>query len=497
MPYRVTLIFILCLFALTPAYATEQRYRIEYSTFLGGKELDQLREVILYKDGSILVGGQSHSDNYPTTTGVIQPDYAGEPAGSGYPGIFGGDMILSHLSADGRKLLASTYFGGSKQERSVYAMALDKQGNIIFSSVTRSKDLPTTPDACQHSYGGGPLDMMAAKVTADLSRLIWSTYIGGKGKDENRAGFALDPDDNVVLAGLTTSPDFATPGAFEARGNGWDVAIAKLKADGSKLLFASRFGGSENEALLGVAVGADATIHYLGHSWSDDMPVVNALQPESGGSRGSVDSIYGSLSADGTKLLQSSYLGGSRDEYGEHPVLLLTDGSRILTGNTGSSNFPVTANALDTRYNGKTDAYIAKLSADGRSFDFVTFFGGSGDDMLLSPVVDKTGNIYVVGETTSRDMPVTADALQKKLSQGSDGYFGIISPDGSKLLYGTYLGGSGNDIVRSIAISKTGAVYLVGKTSSSDFPVTSQAFQTSIGGNSDGFIVKLTPGQQP
>ena len=110
------------------------------------------------------------------------------------------------------------------------------------------------------------------------------------------------------------------------------------------------------------------------------------------------------------------------------------------------------------------------------------------------PTPDAQGNILVVGSTASPDLPVTPDALQRKYGGGeSDGVLVVFTPDGSKLLYASYLGGSGAELIRSVALGPRGEVYLVGKTSSPNFPVTRGAFQTKPGGADDAFVVKLVP----
>ena len=131
--------------------AASPRYRIEYATYLGGAEFDQAREVIVYPHGSLLVGMQACSTGMLTTPGVIQPKYAGDDPALGHGGVYGGDCYLVRVSPEGGRILAATYFGGSKQERNVYGMALDHSGNVVITSATRSPDLPTTPGASSAS----------------------------------------------------------------------------------------------------------------------------------------------------------------------------------------------------------------------------------------------------------------------------------------------------------------------------------------------------------
>ena len=147
---------------------------------------------------------------------------------------------------------------------------------------------------------------------------------------------------------------------------------------------------------------------------------------------------------------------------------------------------------------GNNDGFVTKLSSDGKSLAFSTLVGGSGGEFFLMPTLDREGNIFIVGHTTSSNFPITPDAFQTayrrgKGSRDGEGLLAILSPDGSKLVYATFFGGSGDDLISSIAIGPNDEVYLVGSTSSRDFPVTSNAVQTQLAGSADAFVVKLVP----
>ena len=475
-----------------PAYS----YKIAYATYLGGGRGEQLREVIPGPDGSVLVGGQSNSNDLPTTPGVVQRRYGGEEPPTGHGGLVGGDCFLARLGPKGAKLVFCTYFGGSKQERNVYGMALDSKGNIVITSATRSPDLPTTAGAFQRKYGGGPSDWMVAKLSGDCKKLLWCTYVGGKGDESPRGGLGLDRHDNVYVVGGTGSGDFpTTPGAFQRRRKGdRDAAVVKLKPDGSGLLFSTRLGGSGWDGTMGVRVDASGNVYVAGHTRSKDFPVTaGAPQARLGGK---TDAYFAKLSPDGGKLLHATYLGGGQQEFGEHRLRLGPGGSVLLTGVSGSGDFPTTPKAFQRKLKGRTDGFLTKLSPDGRKFVFSSLLGGSGGEFFLMPTPDARGNIFIVGHTSSRDFPVTPGALQGKYGGGGgDAALAIFSADGAKLLYATYLGGSGNDLIRSIAIGPKGEVYLVGSTSSKDFPVTGGAFQRRLAGGSAAFVVKLMPGK--
>jgi len=485
----------------------KSRYKIAYATYFGGNGAEDAREVIVYPDGSVLVGGQTNSPDLPVTEGVVQSRYAGDDPALGHSGIYSGDCYLLRLDPDGKKILAATYFGGSKQERSVYGMALDGAENVVITSATRSPDLPTTKGCFQPKYGGPPADWMAAKLSADLKRLVWCTYVGGGGDDFPRGGLGLDREGNVYLVGETASNDFpTTPGVFQpARKGVRDAAIVKLKPDGSGLVFSTLLGGGDSEGLMGVRVAGTTqwsagNIYVAGHTQSADFPVTpGAPQAKHGGQS---DCYIAKLSSDASRLLYATYLGGAQNEFTEHRLSLAADGTVMLTGVSGSPDFPTTAGAFQRRLKGRTDGFLTRLSADGKRLAFSTLLGGTDGEFFLMPTPDGEGNTFVAGTTRSRDFPVTPDAVQGRFAGATaprgypgdgDGALAILSPDGSKLLYATYLGGSGGDLIRSVALGPRGEIYLVGNTSSGDFPVTQGAVQTKLRGGTDAVIVKLVP----
>jgi hypothetical protein len=372
-------------------------------------------------------------------------------------------------------------------------MELDSQGNVVIACGTASVDAPTTPGCFQPKKGGARGDMLVAKLSPDLKKLLWSTYVGGSGLETPRGGLALGKDDSVILVGSSSSPDLPTsPGVVQPQLKGpRDSAIVKLKPDGSGLVFGTFLGGTgEDDAIMGVSLDAVGNIYVAGHTKSADFPVTSgAPQPKFGGQS---DCYLAKLAHDGSRILYATYLGGSANEFAEHRPWLTPDGCFILVGPTLSADFPTTAGAFQREQRGRGDGFVTKLSADGQRFLFSTRLGGTGGENLLMPTVDEKGNIWVVGSTSSRDFPVTPDALQAKFGGGEeDGLLAVLSPDGAKLLYATYLGGSGDETIRSMTFGPKGAVYLVGTTASPDFPTTPGALQPKLAGNHDAFVVKL------
>jgi hypothetical protein len=374
-------------------------------------------------------------------------------------------------------------------------MESDRAGNVVITSMTRSPDVPTTEGCFQPKHGGGRGSCFAAKLSPDLEKVLWCTYVGGSGDEAPRGGLALDADDNVCIFGTTSSGDFpTTSGVHRTRRNGpRDAFVAKLKADGSGLVWSTLFGGSAEDYMLGGRIDAGGNVYFAGHTTSSDLPTAtDSAQPRRGGQH---DGYMVKLSADGSRPLYVTYVGGRENEFPEHRPYVGADGSVLLPGVTASDDFPTTPGAFQDELEGKTDAFLAKISADGSQFVFSTLLGGSTTEFCLMPTPTPGGEIFLVGQTESRDLPVTSDAMQKTYAGGSsDGWLAILSADGSRLVHCTYLGGSGGDMIRGIDLGPRGEVYLVGHTASKDFPVTQGAAQAAFGGGSgDAFVVRLTP----
>jgi hypothetical protein len=171
-----------------------------------------------------------------------------------------------------------------------------------------------------------------------------------------------------------------------------------------------------------------------------------------------------------------------------------------VTGGTSSTNFPTTAGAFQSIYGGGSmDAFVTKLDPTGAALGYSTYLGGSGEEFQFKAgiAVDTNGNAYVTGPTSSTDFPTTAGAFQPAYGGGPfDAFVTKLDAAGSALVYSTYLGGSGNEsrFDHALALDTDGNAYVAGATSSTDFPTTAGAFQSTYGGGfSDAFVTKLDP----
>src|SRR5439155_339443 len=204
-------------------------------------------------------------------------------------------------------------------------------------------------------------------------------------------------------------------------------------------------------------------------------------------------------------LLYSTYLGGANaygldgdKSYGvfegSSGVAVDTDRNAYVVGTTGSTDFPTTAGAFQTAPGGccgSYDVFVAKLNPNGSGLVYSTYLGGSGWDGGAAIAVDSAGNAYVTGYAGSTDFPTTRGAFQTTFGGGADAFVTKLNPSGSGLVYSTYLGGVGPDAGYGIAVDASGQAYVTGDSTSTDFPTTVGAFQTTSGGYADVFVTKL------
>ena len=189
-------------------------------------------------------------------------------------------------------------------------------------------------------------------------------------------------------------------------------------------------------------------------------------------------------------------VGGSGDDQ-PRDLAVDSSGNAYVPGVTSSLDFPITPGAFQTSFaGGNSDGYVTKINPAGSGLVYSTYLGGSGDDAAGAVRVDREGNAYVPGGTSSTDFPTTANAFQSSYAGGAHDAFAVkLNPTGSGLVFSSYLGGSGEDysVGAGTGVDRFGNMYIYGFTSSIDFPTTKHAFQPQYGGgNSDAFVTKIT-----
>jgi hypothetical protein len=397
------------------AQLTADGTALRYATFLGGSKSDFGQGIVVDSRGQATVTGITLSPDFPTHN-ALQPDFGG--------GEF--DAFVTQLTADGAALRYSTYLGGSEEER-VGGIAVDRRGQVVLAGSTRSTNFPIK-NALQPAFGGGYIDGFVTQLTAD-GALSYSTYLGGSDIDEG-SGIAVDPQGRAYVTGWTSSSNFPTKNALQPTLHpgppgalGDDAFVAQLTANGRALRYSTYLGGSGTDEGSSIAVDRRGQAYVAGETNSTDFPTYNALQPTRSGDR---DAFVTQLTADGSALRYSTYLGGSGDE-GSYSIAVDRRGQAAVTGYTVSPNFP-THNALQPAYGGNGDAFVAQFTADGRALRYSTYLGGSSYDAGTGIAVDPRGQAYVTGSTSSINFP-TVNALQPAYGGNGDAFVAKIRND--------------------------------------------------------------------
>jgi uncharacterized repeat protein (TIGR01451 family) len=460
---------------------------LAYSSFLGGSGLDVAHAVAVDSSGNVYLTGETLSINFPTQS-------AEQPANAG-----GSDAFVTKLDPTGRVVIFSTYLGGSGNENDYRSgvdasgVAVDGAGNVYLTGRTSSIDFPVR-NALQGSFRGPDYDAFVAKLSADGSTLMYSTYLGGQANDSGN-GLAVDSAGNVYVTGGTKSDDFPiTPGAFQGSFQGLvEAYVAKIdptQQGTASLIYSTYLRGQGLGIDRGTAVAVDSAgnAYVTGRTDSPQFPTTpNAFQVTIGGT---TDAFVTVLNPTGTSVVYSTFLGGNGLDVG-NGIAVDAAGNAFITGETASTNFQ-TLNGFQNASAGGSDAFVVQLDPTGTLLVYATYLGGSGRDRSTGIALDAAGKVWVTGETSSGNFP-TINAFQAGLGGGQDAFVSrldLSQQGAASLLFSSFLGGSGNDVGFGIAINATGDAWIVGQTASAaDFPIVGAVQGTYGGGASDAFVV--------
>jgi hypothetical protein len=281
-------------------------------------------------------------------------------------------------------------------------------------------------------------------------------------------------------------------------GGVYDCFVTKLNQSGTALVYSTFLGGSGYDVGNGIAVNASGEAYVTGYTSSGSgtttpFPTTpDATQKTYGG--GAYDAFVTKLSADGSNLLYSTYLGGMGNDQAKG-IAVDPSGAAYVVGDTDSTNFPIKApgNAFQTTLGGNRDAFVAKLAAHSADLVYSTYLGGSGQEVGFAIAVDAIGEAYAMGITASQNFPTTMGALQTTLVGSQDDFVTKLDASGHTLIYSTFVGSGGAVISGAIAVDTAGAAYVTG-TTNINFPTTPGVFQPIFGGGgSDAYVFKLNP----
>jgi len=398
-------------------------------------------------------------------------------------------------------------------------LKIDSEGNLILhiaggEIVIRKPFIYQEVNGARREVAGGyrlnnrKVGFLLGEYDAGLPLVIdpvltYSTYLGQAARDIAN-DIAVDQAGNIYITGASF---------FSSEG--WNAFVAKLNAAGTALVYATAFIGSKDEIGFGVAVDAAGNAYATGFTRSTNFPVRNAWQSSLGAtdcrnSTGCPDAFVVKLDAAGT-VAWSTYLGGNDNPgdisaFGDLGYDIAVDGSgqAYVVGSTISRNFPVknayqpAGNVGVGSLNTVNDGFITKFNAAGSDLVYSTYLGGNGIDACHGIALDAAGNAYVTGQTNRvfndvvNSFPTTSNAFQRASAADlQDGFVTKLNAAGNALLYSTYLGGNNSDQGEAIAVDPAGNAYVVGATSSTDFPLDGAHQATNLGGSA--FVTKLNP----
>ena len=341
----------------------------------------------------------------------------------------------------------------------------------------------------------------------------------------------IDADGSLILTTNNGELHFQTPAVYQ-ESNGQRVAVDGgyvvndrthisfhvAQYDPKKpliidpvLVYSTYLGGSGDDQAGGIAVDATGNLYLTGSTDSTDFPLTTLGSLPAGNTH----VFVAKFDASGSNLIYADYIGGNSQDYG-YAVALDAANNVYVTGSTASSDFPM-VNPFQGTYPGGFNAFLTKISPDGSSLSYSTYFGGNGSDLPSCVAVDSAGAMMIAGYTSSKNLPVV-NAYQSTVSANLGGVYGNygfltkFSSDGSSLVYSTYFGGNSNvpldcggtpcwpgpaSAVAALVLDPAGNAYVTGTTNTYNFPVTEGAYQTTDSTQQNGtvgFVSKFSGG---
>ncbi len=431
-----------------------------YSTYYGGNGADYASAVAVDSVGNTYVAGV---------------------AGSAAFNILGTeDAFVTKLRPNGSRLYTSFIGGAAADEAN--GIAVDVQGNVYVTGSTGSHDFPTRGPVQAKTGGSG--DAFVAKLNPG-GLLVYATYLGGIANDSG-AAVAIDAAGNAYIVGTTFSSDFPTKNPFQAaKGAQQDAFVAKINPAGTDWVYCTYLGGNNVDEGNGIAVDAAGDAYVTGYTASTNFPLQSPFRSSNAAS---VDAFVTKINPAGSALVYSTYLGGSATDYGT-AIAVDSSGSAYVTGIVTSDDFPL-VNPIDNKLasHAVDDAFVTKFNPSGSALVYSTYLGGGSADDPLALAIDEAGNLYITGRTNSSDFPLK-NPIQTTRT-GFDLFVTEVNAAGSGLLFSTFIGGTGSESGRGIAVDRLGNIHVAGEGTSTDFPVKNP-LQGANGGAQDALVLLL------
>jgi hypothetical protein len=391
-------------------------------------------------------------------------------------------------------IVYSTFFGGNSQE-TIYDLALDPAGNIYVTGTSQDAvGFPTTPGAFQATKPGvmNTSDAFVSKFNSSGSALVYSTFLGGSGDENNTvasgrpARIAVDAAGNAYVAGVTQSANFPVSGnaadptyGGTSPSNSPDGFYVKFSPTGG-FLYGTFIGGTDRDFATGIGVDAAGNVYVSGFTRSDTaegfVTTGGAHQTAIGGAQ---DNFLVKFDTNGARVY-ATYIGGTGAEsvYEVSGNLAVApDGICYVTGDTASTNFPIVNGRQGTNGGGQNDVYLAKYDttiAGAGGLLYSTYLGGNNDDSANGVVIVSGGTVFLAGQTRSANFPIQGGLFPTFRGGTVDAFVAKVDTTlagAASLTYSTFLGGTANDNAWDIAVDAAGGARVAGDTQSADFPL--------------------------
>jgi len=460
---------------------------------VGKGELDSRANFFLGKDPSNWVTDVPSYNEvvYEDLYDCIDLEYRWSPDGLKYEFIVrpGGDPTEiamrfddAFIAADGNDLIVDT----GLQTMVVGDLLVYQQGEDAISKEIIDSNLIVSGNLARYDVGN-----YDPSRTLVIDPIIFSTFIGGSDWDFGESVVTGNTGD-IYVAGTTYSTNFPhTSDAYCAtRNGGTDAYVLKLSSDGKNLLYSTYIGGDGDDVAFDITLDPSQNMYITGETGSTDFPITgNAFNGTFAG--GTSDAFILKLNPSGSSLIYSSFIGGNDYDLGTDIVLDKT-GNAYIAGHTWSKDFVVTAGAFCMTSTGDTiDGFISKVNPAGDALVFSTYLGGSSNDIPNAIEVDDSMYVYLTGETDSKDFPITHGTYSTVINGNTDAFLVKLNASGDRLVFSTFLGGHYDDSGIDLKLDQYGEIYLLGDTSSYNFPTVSQNFDRHISG-SDVFVSRFS-----
>jgi len=411
----------------------------------------------------------------------------------------------------------SSYYGGNGADELV-GVAVDLNSDSVWVvGSTDSTDLQNNGETLGSVLAGGRDILVAQFVGARAGQptILYSSVVGGSGSEQATA-IGIAPNGNVYIVGSTASTDFPTVNpfndVFQGTSDAFIIGIDPTQTGASQLVYSTFLGGTATDEATAMAIDSNSYVYVAGNTKSTDFPTSTGAILA--GNRGGVDPWVVKMDprtgGSGGMIYSTTYGGSSTDE--ATAVAVDSKGIIYLTGWTVSSDFPQSGNVPFPAYNNAGDGFLVAIDPSKSGNDgivFCTYFGGSSYDQPTAMQFGPNGNLYIAGFTSSTDFPNVGNSIQKRNAGNSDMFlmaWDLTKAPSDWIVYSTYIGSSGEDVVNGMSIDPQGRVNLVGYTHPLSanispgyraFPTTANAVQRVNFGLEEAVILRIDPSLAP